>query len=165
MSTIQERLLEHRRLSGRTQQSVANVLKISNASISGYEKGTRNIPPIMLSMLAAFYGVNEEWLRTGKGEAYRSRATAPFGSPSDNEAMLLNFEKSMHTALEGVSPSKLTVIFEIDGNCHIRKWRIQHIELLSKYNFIPRDYLEGKIADMSDMQKGDGVNEQQNDSI
>lgn len=54
-----------------TQQQFADKLGIKRGAIANYEIG-RNTPiDAVISLICDKFNVNEEWLRTGKGEMYR----------------------------------------------------------------------------------------------
>lgn len=56
-----------------TQQEFADRLRIKRGAIANYEVG-RNIPTdSVVSLICREFNVNEEWLRTGKGEMFKPR--------------------------------------------------------------------------------------------
>ena len=64
------RIGELRRALGLTQQKFAENLKISQTNASALERNPRGIPDRTMKMICFTYGVNEKWLKTGKGEMF-----------------------------------------------------------------------------------------------
>ena len=56
----------------RTQQAFADKINISRSQLSYYESGTVTIPDRSVKDICEKYNVNEEWLRFGTGEMYKS---------------------------------------------------------------------------------------------
>jgi transcriptional regulator with XRE-family HTH domain len=67
---ISRRIGEIRKTLGLTQYEFAEALKISQAHASALERNTRTIQDRILKMICFTYGVNEKWLKTGKGEMF-----------------------------------------------------------------------------------------------
>lgn len=57
---------------GLSQKEFANKLKVSDTTISKLENGERNITDRMLIQICDTFNVRSEWLRTGKGNIYRT---------------------------------------------------------------------------------------------
>lgn len=62
MSTLGIRLKRAREEKGLTQQEVANILGVSNGTISGYERDYRDPDTETLKRLAFLYGVSVDYL-------------------------------------------------------------------------------------------------------
>jgi transcriptional regulator with XRE-family HTH domain len=67
---ISQRIGEVRKVLKLTQQKFADGLKISKAHAGAMELGTRKVPERIIKMICFTYGVNEKWLKTGKGEMF-----------------------------------------------------------------------------------------------
>lgn len=66
------RLKEIRQGRGLTQRQFAESLGIVQGFLSGVERGNKNISSTLAIALCHTYGVNKEWLDTGRGEKYKS---------------------------------------------------------------------------------------------
>jgi transcriptional regulator with XRE-family HTH domain len=53
-----------------TQQKFAEGLKISKAHVGAMELKNRKVPERIIKMICFTYGVNEKWLKTGKGDMF-----------------------------------------------------------------------------------------------
>ena len=71
---IREIRLEQPLKSERTQEKFAKQLNISRSQLSYYESGNVSITDRSIKDICAKFGVNEEWLRTGKGRKYQETA-------------------------------------------------------------------------------------------
>lgn len=67
---MKERIKELRKSLGITQQEFANKLGLKRNTIATYEIGKAVPSDRVVSDLCNKYNVNEEWLRTGKGEKF-----------------------------------------------------------------------------------------------
>lgn len=65
---MNERIKQIRRELGLTQQEFADRIGLKQNSIALIESGKRNISDQAVLSICREYGINEEWLRTGKGE-------------------------------------------------------------------------------------------------
>lgn len=67
---MNERIKELRKALGLNQTEFGEKIGIKQGSVAGYESGVRTpLDSVILSMCREF-NVNEEWLRTGKGEMF-----------------------------------------------------------------------------------------------
>ncbi len=71
---MNERLYEVRKRSGLTQEKFAEKLGFTRNYISLIERGDRIPSDRTISDICREFGVNEEWLRTGKGEMYEPKS-------------------------------------------------------------------------------------------
>lgn len=69
--TINERIKELRKSHGLTLEKFGDTLGVTKSGISKIEKGERNLTEQMFKSICREFNVNEEWLRTGKGEMYK----------------------------------------------------------------------------------------------
>jgi len=67
---INRRIGEIRKALGLTQQDFSEKLKISQAHASALERNSRTIHDRIIKMICLTYGVNETWLKTGKGDMF-----------------------------------------------------------------------------------------------
>jgi len=66
---MKNRIKEIRKKLNLTQQKFAEELKVSRNNIAGYEAG-KNLSDTAISLICSKFNINEEWLRTGKGEMF-----------------------------------------------------------------------------------------------
>lgn len=67
---MKERLKKLRKTLDLTQQEFADKLKVPRNTIGGYEVGKSNPSDAAVNNICNIFNVNEEWLRTGKGEMF-----------------------------------------------------------------------------------------------
>jgi len=84
---ISRRIGEIRKTIGLTQQKFAKDLKISTSFAGAIERNTRVIHERIIKMICFTYGVNEKWLKTGKGEMFEK------GRDYKLEEVIANFKK------------------------------------------------------------------------
>ena len=84
---VSQRICEIRKKIGLTQQKFAEELKISRAFVSALEQNSRTIHDRIIKMICFTYGVNEKWLKTGKGEMFEK------GRDFKLEEVISNFKK------------------------------------------------------------------------
>jgi len=84
---ISRRICEIRKTFGLTQEKFAKNLKISTSFVGALERNTRTIHERTLKMICYTYGVNENWLKTGKGEMFEK------GRDYKLEEVIKNFKK------------------------------------------------------------------------
>ncbi len=70
--TINERVKYLRKIIlKKTQQAFSEEIKISRSNLGNIETGEVAVTERVLSSICEKFNVNEEWLRTGKGEVYK----------------------------------------------------------------------------------------------
>ena len=84
---ISLRIGEVRKTLGLTQQKFAEDLKISQTHASALERNSRTIQDRIIKMICFTYGVNENWLKIGKGEMFEK------GRDFRLEEVIANFKK------------------------------------------------------------------------
>jgi len=67
---INKRVVEIRKKMGLTQEKFAEPLKISSSFQGGIETNHRKVNDRLAKMICLTYGINEVWLKTGKGEMF-----------------------------------------------------------------------------------------------
>ena len=68
--SVGQRLKELRKLKKISQGEIAELLKCSQACVSGYERDEREMPYSTLAFIANCYNVNLNWLLTGTGDMF-----------------------------------------------------------------------------------------------
>ena len=68
--SVNQRVVKIRDILGYTQGEFAEPLKLSRSFQGGIEKNHRKINDRLAKMICLIYGVNEVWLKTGKGEIF-----------------------------------------------------------------------------------------------
>lgn len=66
--TIGERIKLIRESEKKNQRDFAASIKISQSTLAMFENGQREVRDIHIEQICMKYRVNEEWLRTGKGQ-------------------------------------------------------------------------------------------------
>ncbi len=69
---MQERIKALRKVLNLTQAKFAEQLKVKPNTISQYESGRNEPIDAVVSLICREFNVNEEWLRTGKGEMFKA---------------------------------------------------------------------------------------------
>ena len=69
---MNERIKELRKALKLTQQEFADRLNIKRGAIANYEVGRNEPIDAVISLICKEFNVNEEWLRNGTGEMFRS---------------------------------------------------------------------------------------------
>ena len=69
---MNERLKELRKSLNLTQQAFADRIGIARGNIGAYEVGKNAPSDAVISLICKEFNVNEEWLRTGKGEMFNT---------------------------------------------------------------------------------------------
>ena len=73
MNDIGSRIKEIRTNKNMSQEEFGKRLVISRAQIGSYETDRRKVPERTIRDICREFNVNENWLRTGKGEMYQSQ--------------------------------------------------------------------------------------------
>ena len=68
--TMKDRIKKIRRILGLTQQEFADRIGIKRNTIANYETGRNDPVDSVVSLICREFGVSEEWLRYGTGEAF-----------------------------------------------------------------------------------------------
>lgn len=70
--TVNERVRQVRNALNLTQKDFGNRITLAQTYLSQIEKGSRNVTEKIFKIICHEFNVNEEWLRTGKGEMFNS---------------------------------------------------------------------------------------------
>jgi transcriptional regulator with XRE-family HTH domain len=81
---ISQRIKDIRKTLGLTQKDFANELKISQSHAGTMETGTRKAPERIIKMICFTYGVNEKWLKIGKGDVFEKNKDYKLEEVIDN---------------------------------------------------------------------------------
>ena len=73
--SINLRIKELREKLGLNQREFSKLLSLSGGYIAGIEVNLRKVNDRLLKLIASQFGVNEEWLRIGKGEIFTKKKT------------------------------------------------------------------------------------------
>ncbi|MDR0300701.1 MAG: helix-turn-helix transcriptional regulator [Treponema sp.] len=73
--SINQRIKELREKLGLNQREFSKLLSLSGGYISGVEVNLRNVNDRLIKLIISQFGVNEDWLRYGKGEMFSKRKT------------------------------------------------------------------------------------------
>jgi len=65
MDTLGSRLRWLRKKKKLTQEDVADILNIDRSNFPAYENDKRSLDPAYISILAEYFGVDENWLKNG----------------------------------------------------------------------------------------------------
>lgn len=68
---MDKRIKEIRESAGLTQVEFGKKIGLARNTIANYETGNRIPSNIVINSICREFGINEEWLRTGKGEMYK----------------------------------------------------------------------------------------------
>lgn len=72
---MNERIKKLRKALDLTQQEFATKIGSVQNTITGYETGRRTPSSQVISLICKTFSVNEEWLRTGRGEMFAPKAS------------------------------------------------------------------------------------------
>lgn len=104
---MNERIKALRKELKMSQDVFAEKLGLTKNYISLVENGNRNLSEQSIKVLCSILNVNEDWLRTGNGEMFKSRTREQEIGAFVNEVMELNddsFEKKLVSALARLEP-------------------------------------------------------------
>lgn len=104
---MNERIKALRKFLNMTQEEFSKQIGLSRNFIAQVEIGTKVPSDRTITDICREYNVNEDWLRTGNGEMFKSRTREQEISAFVNEVMELNddsFEKKLVSALARLEP-------------------------------------------------------------
>jgi len=73
--SVNQRIKELRGKIGLNQRDFSNLLSLSGGYIAGVEVNLRKVNDRLIKLIISQFGVNEEWLRLGKGEMFVKKKT------------------------------------------------------------------------------------------
>lgn len=74
VNNVNERIKQLRKILKLTQTEFGEQIGVKGNTITGYEKGIRNPTDAIILSICREFNVDEEWLRTGKGEMFVIRS-------------------------------------------------------------------------------------------
>lgn len=83
---MNERIKELRKTLGLTMEEFGSEIGLSKSGISAIENGERNVTEKHIKYICNYFGVREEWLRTGEGEKFHKL---------DRDAEIMKFCKNL----------------------------------------------------------------------
>lgn len=72
---MRERIKALRRELELTQKEFGDSIQVKQSTIATYENGRNEPVDSVIKLICMVHGVNEEWLRTGKGEMFKERTS------------------------------------------------------------------------------------------
>ncbi|MDR1452171.1 MAG: helix-turn-helix domain-containing protein [Helicobacteraceae bacterium] len=100
MEAINSRITALRRHLGLNQTKFAQKIGVTSQHVSMFEAGKANFSETTINLICLTFGVNEEWLREGKGEMM------------DDEALLSERERRLLGFFRRLSPKAQMMIIE-----------------------------------------------------
>jgi transcriptional regulator with XRE-family HTH domain len=85
--SVNERITEIRKEMGLNQNDFAERIKVSRSYIGVLEKTDREVNDRIISLVCSGCGVNEAWLRTGRGKMFKEKQNPRL------DRVMQNFEK------------------------------------------------------------------------
>jgi len=73
--SINQRIKELREKLGLNQREFSKLLSLSGGYIAGIEVNLRKVNDRLIKLIVSQFGVNEEWLRLGKGDMFLKKKT------------------------------------------------------------------------------------------
>lgn len=71
---MKDRIKQVRKSQKLTQTAFGDIIGVKGNTITNYETGLRNPTDAVIKSICREFGVNEEWLRTGKGSMFVSKS-------------------------------------------------------------------------------------------
>lgn len=114
---MNKRLKEVRKALGLTQQEFADTIGSKRNTIAKYETETNVPSTAVVSLICSKFNVNEEWLRTGKGEMFiklsRSEEIASFMGDVLTDEDGSTFKKQLISVLSKLNENEWKVLESI----------------------------------------------------
>ena len=97
---MNDRIVEIRKFKGLNQTEFAKKLGFTQSNLSSIELGKTPLTEANIRLICFTFGVNETWLREGKGDMM------------DDEALLSDYEKRLMTLFRALSPRAREMLIE-----------------------------------------------------
>lgn len=113
---MQERIKEVRKSNGLTQAEFGEKIGVKGNTVTGYETGIRSPSDAIIVSICREFGVNEEWLRTGKGEMFLPKSRGQEIGEIVKAAAQHDPEtaaKFFSSLLEEMSDAEIVLMYEI----------------------------------------------------
>lgn len=117
---INDRIKELRKNQKLTLEKFGETLGVTKVAISNIENGKRNLTEQMFKSICREYNVNEEWLRTGKGDMYKLVEDEVSAAASDITDSDDDFIKDFIVIYRSLSPSSKYALHELIMGIHTR---------------------------------------------
>ncbi|MDR3336300.1 MAG: helix-turn-helix domain-containing protein [Treponema sp.] len=104
---ISGRLAELRRRENMSQTAFAKRLKVNPSLISKIESGSARLTEQSIDHICLVFGVNDAWLRCGKGEMYAKK-------PVEDEERLLSMFRLLSREMRALVLKKIQELLAID---------------------------------------------------
>ena len=111
-----ERIKEVRKSNGLTQTEFGEKIGVKGNTVTGYETGIRSPSDAIIVSICREFGVNEEWLRTGKGEMFLPKSRGQEIGEIVKAAAQHDPEtaaKFFSSLLEEMSDAEIVLMYEI----------------------------------------------------
>lgn len=119
-----ERLKNIRKAKGLTMEQFGERLGVTKSAVSKWENGGREVTNQVIKAVCKEFGVNENWLRTGKGDMFRYDMTeklddlaAAHSLGSDQRVLIERFIKLSPEARQAVIRYVSDVVDQIRDGC------------------------------------------------
>ena len=113
---MQERIKKVRKANGLTQAEFGGKIGVKGNTVTGYETGIRSPSDAIIVSICREFGVNEEWLRTGKGEMFLPKSRGQEIGEIVKAAAQHDPEtaaKFFSSLLEEMSDAEIVLMYEI----------------------------------------------------
>lgn len=113
---MNNRIKEIRNHFNLTQQEFADKIKVKRNTVATYEMGRSTPSDSAIALICKEFNVDENWLRTGSGEMFKSRTKSQEIGYFANEIMDLpdeDFKKRFISALTKLNESDWDVLMKI----------------------------------------------------
>lgn len=113
---MQNRIKEVRKVNGLTQAEFGEKIGVKGNTVTGYETGIRSPSDAIIVSICREFGVNEEWLRTGKGEMFLPKSRGQEIGEIVKAAAQHDPEtaaKFFSSLLEEMSDAEIVLMYEI----------------------------------------------------
>ena len=105
---MKERIKEIRKINGLNQTDFGQRIGVAQATIAGYEAGSRAVPNVVVTAICDKFGIREEWLRDGVEPMY-----APTGR---EEEMARLVKRLMADQPDSFQSALVTTLLRFDPN-------------------------------------------------
>lgn len=113
---MKDRIKEIRNNQGMSQTDFAKRLLVSRSAVCKMESGENSPSDQTINLICREFNVNEDWLRTGRGEMFKKRSKSQEIGYFANEIMDLpdeNFKKRFISALAKLNEKDWEVLMKI----------------------------------------------------
>jgi transcriptional regulator with XRE-family HTH domain len=112
MKTVYERIKEVRNRLGLSQVEFSEQIFISKSLIGEIEIGKRNVNDRIIFIISKQFNVNEDWIKTGKGEMFSDR------TPDMRLGKLLNIYNQLDNASRTCLVEQSGILLKLQNEKH-----------------------------------------------